>query len=321
MDVQEAFSILGISKESTSDEIKSKYKELAKKHHPDVSKAPDANDVFKKINEAHKVAQDFKAGKYKQNIGHNNAWQKAVDDLFNNGPFRRTASPNLNPPEIKVKISFEESVLGCIKTINYNRFVKCDSCGGRGICIHSNGCSSCDGYGQSVSINHNMMISSPCQKCFGKDVKREDCSPCYGEGVVKTETSASVNIPAGVKNGQMLKLRGCGNFIINSFVEGYSDAHLNVDVEKNDFMEINNKDIISNINITLLEALTGHSLKFKTVYGEIDLNIPPASKNKDCIPIKGYGVKGTDGSHKFIVNINYPNNIDKLIESLKNLES
>ena len=326
MKVDEAFEILGLSKDCSDQELRSKYRELSKKYHPDVNKEKDAHDVFVRINEANQVAKDFKEGKISDiessGFGFN------ISDIFNNigdmfgGPSRKSA-PKHSKEVISLTqdITFKECVLGCRKVIKYKRYVPCNTCGGEGKFKEHNGCADCNGQGMKTVNHGNAIFRSVCGKCGGK-TKVKNCNDCNGDATVQAETEITVTIPAGIESGQVLGLRGAGNFHSTDMFgqKAYNDAHLNIKVEKNPNVKIVDGDLVSDINTSLLNALTGYSTKYDSVYGEIDVVIPPKSKNKDEVKIKNHGLSNS-GYHRFILNIDYPDDIAPLLEALKETQN
>lgn len=313
MNIKEAFEILGIPTSASSDEIKSKFRELAKKYHPDVCKDPDAHEKFKKINEANTIAQDFKAGKINENSFFN-----PYQNVDWGGGFRRNVSVKDNePPKINIKISFKESVLGCERNVSFKRYITCSDCEGEGFKLEKNDCTDCDGFGRVIKNDIGIIFSYTCKKCKAQNIKRHICNSCNEEGIVFTETSVKVTVPSGIENGQIIRLRGAGHHLISPFGIVASDAYIYISVEENNDMKINGNDVESMVNISLLEALTGCTKKLNTVYDTVDVVIPSKSKNKDIISIAGHGVKNTKGSHNFIIIVNYPENVDDIVSILK----
>lgn len=327
MNSKEAFQILGLSEDASAEEIKKKYRELTKKYHPDVCKEPDADKNFAKINDANKIAQSVRDGTYQdpdQFIGNpfsGSGFGFNINDLLNNlhgfknnSHFKR--SKIHDEPHVNINISFEESVKGCQKDISFMRQTKCNSCEGQGFIRKKNDCTKCDGFGRIVSKNKNMISSSTCTSCYGKNISKSNCSACHGEGAIDAESSFQIKIPPGILNEQTLRLGGAGHFFNSSFGEMSGDAFLHVFVEPHPKMKIDGIDVLSEIEISLLDALNGTSKKEETVFGEVDVKIPPKTKNADIVTFNKKGV-GKRGDHKFKILVKYPEDISSLIEFLK----
>jgi molecular chaperone DnaJ len=317
MNVREAYKVLGLSEQSSEDEVKKKYKELSKKYHPDVNKESDAEDKFKKINEAY---QRIKSGDEPQpqvNIrssGFNPFGFDFISDMFNrNSSSRSYSADNIL---LSATISFTDSVLGVKKNLEFSRKTKCRDCNGQGKIKLNNGCDKCKGRGQVVTQRASMMFVQTCDKCYGKSSLQE-CSPCSGEGVLDTDVSITVSIPGGVSDGNILRLAGIGNFsgqFMNS--DQFTDVHLCVNVEADPDLYLDGADVLSTLDISLLEALTGCTKKVKTVLGNKDIYIKPASKHNEFITIPNAGVN-KKGCQKVMLNVAYPNNLDNIINLLQ----
>lgn len=314
MNLQEAYTTLGLSNKSSEDEVKKKYKELSRKYHPDVNKEPEAEAKFKKINEAYQRIKDGDAPSSQFNPGFNPFEDNFISDMFARAGFKRRYSPeNIS---LNTTISFVESVLGSKKTLNFNRKIKCSSCNGQGQVKIHNGCDKCQGRGQIAMKRGSMVFVQTCDKCYGKS-SLEECSNCTGTGVLDSEVSVNVSIPGGVSDGNILRLAGMGNFS-GQFISSdqFSDVHLHINVEPDADLCLDGADVLSTLNISLLEALTGCSKKVKTVLGEREIYIKPASKHNEYVLIPNVGVN-KKGSQKVILNVNYPNNLEKLINTMQ----
>lgn len=313
MNVSEAYELLGLKNNASKDEVKKAFRKMAQKYHPDVNKEPDAEDKFKKINEAYQLIESGKISN-EQNFSQN-PFNINIDDILSS--IRGNSRNNYIIEDIflETTISFKESALGCKKNISFERTIKCNHCGGAGEQIIHNGCKSCDGSGFITKKYGNMITRQNCQSCMGK-VKTQECQNCNAQGHVRTHTSVEIKIPAGIKDKNILKLSGFGNFSGSSIIgDMYSSANLTVFVIPEKDLYIEDVNIFSNINISLLDALKGGKISAYTIDGNIEINIPPMSKNKDYVILKNMGVK-REGDHKVIINIDYPNNIENLIEFL-----
>jgi len=306
MNLKEAYSILEIPSSATPEEAKKKYRELTKKYHPDINKEPGAEDKFKKINEAYQVVSTGK-GTDRQ------PQQPFTRDPFN--PFGRQEYIQLDNIEISINISFKESVLGCKKDIKFNRRTKCPSCNGQGQFKIHNGCTKCGGRGQITVQQGQMVIIKTCDQCFGR-AQIESCKECEASGLLDAEASASVNVPGGVVNGNVLRLSGMGHFA-GSFgpFDQHTDVHLRVNVSSDPLLKIEGEHVIFNLELTLLEALKGCTKSVHTILGDKDIKIKPKSRNKDEVLIPNLGVNSR-GSQKVILDIKYPDDVSSLIETL-----
>ena len=313
MNFKEAYAILEIPETSSPEEAKKKYRELTKKLHPDVNKEPGAEDRFKKINEAYQVISTGKSTDREESSWHST---KVRD------PFGRHTTINYQAENIDLytTISFKDSILGCKKEMKFNRKAKCKDCNGQGETTINNGCDKCGGRGQVVGKHNNMIFIRTCDKCYGRS-QTVSCSVCNATGVMDVEADITVSIPGGIHNENILRLNGMGHYM-GSFgpLDQYTDAHLHVLVTPEPDLSLDGNDVISKLEITLLEALRGCDKKVNTILGAKNIEIKPLSKNKDEVVISGLGVNRI-GNHKVILSVTYPNNVAPLIDTLLHKET
>lgn len=323
MKKDKAYSILGLSSSASEDEVKKRYRDLSKKYHPDVYKEADADVKFKEINEAYtRIKNNDFEQEMPQGFGDFSGFGGFaginLEDLVNFG-FRDSSVPrnrNIAPIEIPIIISFKESVFGCKKDISFSRKIKCNSCNGNGSKNLNNGCKTCNGMGRTFNKRGNMLITSTCNSCYGK-VNKESCKTCSSSGCLESNTSLSINIPPGIENNNTLRLVGMGNFIVsNNFGDKYSDVYAHVQVVQDPNFKLEDGDVISSISLSLLEALEGTKKNIITLDGDKEVEIKPLSKNKDELVIPNLGV-AREGNQRVILNIEYPSDIKKLTECLK----
>jgi len=241
-----------------------------------------------------------------------NPFEEFFHGGFSRAP-RQYSSQNIS---IYTKISFAESVLGIKKEISFSRQNKCQECQGQGEYKIDNGCEKCKGRGQNAYSRGPMVFVETCDKCMGR-VKKKTCNKCHGEGLLDTDVTLNVSIPGGVIDGNILRLAGMGNFA-GQFVsmDQFTDAHLYINVEKDPDLVLQGNDVISNLDISLLEALQGCNKTVKTILGDKEITINPSSKNKEEVIIPNLGVPDK-GNQKVILNVTYPEDVSKLIEVLK----
>lgn len=321
MNLNEAYKTLELSSSATPDEAKKKYRELTKKYHPDINKDPNATDTFKKINEAYECVKSGKGSdqpQYQQQEW-NQGFNFNISDLFNQQ--RKQQTPIRQEPDISVNasISFKESVLGHKHDITFKRKLKCEDCDGAGSKLVDNGCLDCGGKGVIISQQGNMISQRTCIKCNGK-TKTEKCLKCNSKGFVDSVTALTVNIPAGILNGQTLRLQHMGHYAgsANSFMgmsDLYSNVNIKITVGDSKGMRIEGHDVVSDLNISLLEAIKGCSKQIMTINGNQDININPKSKHKDEVILPKLGLNKV-GSHRVKINVDYPEDIDTLVQHL-----
>jgi molecular chaperone DnaJ len=305
MRLSEAYDILSLPQTANLEDCKQRYKLLAKQYHPDLNKDPSASDRMKEINEAYQCIQNGKGNEREASQPHN-PW----------GGFHRQQTIQLEHIQVNLTIDFKESVLGCKKEIKYARTSKCAACDGHGQVKLDNGCLECKGRGQITKQHHGMIMVSTCPKCHGKS-NLANCSTCQGEGTTHADTSVQVSVPAGILDGNTLRLQNMGNYAgsIMGIMEQHTDVLCTITVIPEVGLSIEGKSVITTLPISLLDAIKGCHRQVKTIFGEREIIIPPASRNKEEVIVPRCGVSGT-GDQRVILDVQYPANIDKLVNSL-----
>lgn len=306
MNFKESCSILGIGTDASPEEAKKKYRELTKKFHPDVNKEAGAEEKFKQINQAY---EQFQKGDTPEP-------QPGWHSPRGHNPFRQTHVYEAENVNLYTSINFKESVLGCKKEMKFERDAKCRNCEGNGEVALNNGCKVCGGKGQVRSQRGNMVFVQTCTKCFGQ-TQMESCKDCSGKGSVHTDVSVHVSVPGGVVNGSVLRLQGMGNYVTHFMgMDQYTDAFLHITVVPESGLQLEGRDVVTTLHISLLEALRGCDKEVKTINGRNQVHIKPQSRNKDEIILKGLGVNKI-GDQRVILDVQYPQDIDNLIHILE----
>jgi molecular chaperone DnaJ len=313
MKLSEAYKIINLSSDATPEEVKKQYKKLAKEFHPDVNKAPDAEATFKKISEAYQTIQ---AGKDEPPVadwgGFNN---QHIYDIFNrNGSGRATKQHLSSNIDLYTTISFRDAVQGCKIEITYSRQIKCPHCQGSGNKPTNNGCKTCGGQGQVVSRNGSHVFIRTCSECLGRS-QSNPCTNCSSTGLIETEASVHVSVPAAMVDGNVLRLQGMGNFAgtFMGLQDQYTDVHLRIKVTPEPGLRLEGKDVVSDLHLTLLDALRGCDTTISTIDGSKVIEVNAGIKNKEEIVLS---VGGHNIKHRVIVHVEYPANIDNLIDVL-----
>jgi molecular chaperone DnaJ len=221
---------------------------------------------------------------------------------------------------LDMNFSFNESVLGCDKTVVIDRNVRCQHCNGKTTISTDNRCPECNGQGviNRVQVSGNMRFQqqAPCFKCFQTGKEQKACDKCGSTGQEHKKSEFTVRVPAGVKDKQTITLGGAGHFIPlgNRYAQG--NVYVSATVEKDPDMILDGENVISHINISLYDALTGVTRDVRTIDGYESIIIQPKTKEKDPVLILNKGLC-REGNHVVIVHVDYPENVDKLIEVLK----
>lgn len=347
MNKRDYYEVLGVDKNASEAEIKSAFRKLAKKYHPDVSKEPDAAEKFKEAQEAYAVLSDANKRRQYDQFGHSafdqmgGAGASGFDfsdfdfsdifgDIFGSGFGFGGRSSNRsrrgNDTLVRINLTFEEAVFGCKKDVKIDTMVECDSCNGKGGHGEKT-CQTCHGSGQVTSEQRTIFGSfatrSTCQTCHGKGVTYDTkCSKCHGEGRIRENKTVEVKIPAGVDTGNKLRLNGKGEAGVNGGPNG--DLYLEFKVKSHPLFERDENDVYLTLPITITEAVLGCKKGVPTLNGTVKLSIPAGSKTNDKHRLKGKGIAdpqtGRKGDMYVIIDIHIPKKISrdqkKLFEAL-----
>ena len=320
------YEVLGVSKTASKDEIKSAFRKLAKKYHPDISKEENAEEKFKEVQEAYSVLSDDNKRRQYDQFGHagvngpgasggagfggfNGAGfgfdasdlGDIFDDLFGGGfgfggsSSRSRGSRARRGSDIlmQVELSFEEAIYGCEKDFDLDVVTECDKCSGLGG-SHEETCKRCHGSGTITSeqrtILGSFMTKTTCPECNGKGkTYKEVCSKCRGKGKVKSHKTITVNVPSGIDNGERLRVPGRGHAGENGGSSG--DLYLEFHIKEHKYYERDGLDIYLEVPINMAEAVLGCKKEIPTIYGNVKLTIPGGTDSGDKQRLKGKGIK------------------------------
>ena len=336
------YDVLGVDKNASDDEIKSAYRKLAKKYHPDLNRDnPSAQEKFKEINQAYEVLGDkekrsnydrfgnAEGNPFGQQSGGGAAFggfggfEDIFSNIFGNGfggfggqsKMREAVGSDI---DMRINLTFEEACFGCKKTINVTRVELCDKCDGTGA---KNGtafetCNGCGGSGrvrlQQQTFLGTVINESICRACNGSGkIVKEKCSACNGKGSQKVNASMEIDIPGGINEGQTLTLQNRGNQARG----GTGDLHLLVSVGKHAFLTRQDFDLLLTINLPFMDLILGTEIDIPLVKGTYKLKVPELTQSGTIFRIKGKGVKYLRGSGfgDLLVTINSeaPRTLDK----------
>lgn len=323
MSKRDYYEVLGVSKTASQDEIKSAFRKLAKKYHPDVSKEPDAAEKFKEAQEAYAVLSDENKRRQYDQFGHaafdNNGaaggagfdfsgfdFSDIFGDIFGSGfgfggrGTGQNRKAKGRDSVMRINLTFEEAVFGCKKVINLDVTEDCDSCNGLGGHGEKT-CPTCHGSGQVTSeqrtILGSFMTRSTCSACSGKGkIFESTCSKCRGTGRLKKNKDIEVKIPAGVDTGNQLRLAGKGEAGYNGGANG--DLYLEFNVKAHPLFEREENDIYITLPLTITEAILGTKKDIPTLYGTVKLTIPAGTQNGDKQRLRGKGVEDVQTGRK-----------------------
>ena len=336
------YSILGVSKTASDDEIKSAYRSLAKKYHPDINKEADAQEKFKEISEAYSVLSDkTKRANYDQFgtadpqqgfgggggfSGFSQGFEGGFEDLFNIfGNFGRgSKGADREQGEdlvTDISITFEEAAFGVEKEITINRPEKCSHCNGSGAKSSSDTitCSDCNGSGKVQFVQNTLFgrvaSMTNCKTCGGTGkIIKEKCNYCRGSGLSQQSVKIKVKIPAGIDDGQTIRMRGEGEQVASTNgVAG--DLHINVKVKPHALLVRKEFNLYVDVYVPFTTLLLGGQMQVPTLKGVTTIDIKPLTQSNTKYTLKGKGIKFLRGfgSGDLIVTLKgeMPKNLDK----------
>ncbi|MED4151668.1 molecular chaperone DnaJ [Priestia aryabhattai] len=320
MSKRDYYEVLGISKSATKDEIKKAYRKLSKQYHPDINKAEDAADKFKEVKEAYEVlSDDQKKAQYDQ-FGHTDpnqgfggfgggssdfggfGFEDIFSSIFGGGGRRRDPNAPRQGADLQytMTLSFEEAVFGKETTIEIPREETCETCHGSGAKPGTkvDTCSHCNGSGQ-LNVEQNtpfgrVVNRRACHHCNGTGkIIKDKCATCHGDGKVTKRRKINVKIPAGVDDGQQLRVSAQGEPGVNGGPPG--DLYVVFHVRTHEFFERDGDDIYCEMPLTFAQAALGDEVEVPTLHGKVKLKIPAGTQTGTKFRLKGKGVANVRG--------------------------
>ncbi len=315
------YEVLGVGKDADDAALKKAYRQVAKKYHPDMNPGDaEAEKKFKEASEAYAVLSDPEKRRQYDQFGHaafeggaggggfggfdfggadfSDIFGDIFGDLFGGG--RRSGRAGQGPMKganirKSVRITFEEAVFGCEKELDVVLKDPCPKCGGSGARPGTSPetCPKCGGKGQVVYTQQSFfgMVQNvqTCPDCHGTGkIIREKCSDCGGTGFVSNKKKISVSIPAGIDNGQSVRIREKGEPGVNGGPRG--DLLVEVTVSRHPIFQRQDMHIFSTVPISFAQAALGADIKIKTVDGEVIYNVKAGTKTDTKVRLKGKGV-------------------------------
>lgn len=352
------YEVLGIDRGADDDTIKKAYRKLAKKYHPDMNPGnADAEAKFKEASEAYAILSDPQKRQQYDQFGHaafeqggggaggfggfggfdfngggmGDIFGDIFGDLFGGGG--RSRGANRGPMRganlrAVINITFEEAVFGCEKHIELNLKDTCATCNGTGAKPGTSPetCPKCNGEGRVYVTQQSMFgtirSEQVCPQCQGSGkIIKEKCTDCNGTGYITRKTKIKVTVPAGIDNGQSIRIREKGEPGVNGGPRG--DLLVEVRVARHPIFQRNDMNIYSTSAITFAQAALGGKVRIKTVDGEVEYEVKPGTQTDTKVRLKGKGVpslrnKQKRGDHYVTLVVQTPTKLSK--ESKKALE-
>lgn len=317
-DKRDYYEVLGVSKTASDDEIKKAFRTLAKKYHPDMHPGDkECEEKFKEAQEAYAVLSDAEKRKQYDQFGHaafdgtgggaggfdfsgmdmGDIFGDLFGDFFGGGSRRRTNDGPMKGSNLRtsVRITFEEAIFGCEKEIEMVLKDECHTCHGTGAKPGTTPetCPKCGGKGKVVFTQQSFFGTvqnvQTCPDCGGSGkIIKDKCPDCRGTGYIASKKKIQVSIPAGIDNGQSVRIREKGEPGINGGPRG--DLLVEVVVSRHPTLQRQDMNIYSTAQISFAQAALGGEIRIHTVDGDVLYEVKPGTQTNTRIRLKGKGV-------------------------------
>ena len=353
-DKRDYYEVLGVSKNATADELKKAYRKLAKQYHPDTNPGnKEAEAKFKEASEAYSVLSDDTKRRQYDQFGHaafengggggaggfdfsgmdmGDIFGDIFEGFFGGGSRRRNGPMKGNNVRHSVRITFKEACFGVEKEISIKYQQECSTCHGSGAKVGSSPvtCTKCNGKGQ-VTVQQQSIFGvtrsiQTCPDCRGKGtIIRDKCPDCAGSGYNRITKNIMVNIPAGIDNGQSIRMRDLGEPGVNGGERG--DLLVEVYVSKDPVFSRNDYDIFSDVKMSYAKACLGGEIRIPTIDGDVMFDVKAGTQTNTKVRLRGKGVptirnKQVRGDHYVTLIVDVPTSLNgKQKDLLKQFEA
>ncbi|MFN8528971.1 MAG: molecular chaperone DnaJ [Anaerolineae bacterium] len=319
------YEVLGVPRTANQQEIKSAFRKLAREYHPDVSKHSDAESKFKEINEAYEVLSDedkrarydrlghagVQGGGYSGGVGAT-GFEEIFEEFFNSvggfgnvrgGQRRRGPRPG-SDRRVDVTVTFEESIFGVDKEVEFERLDSCEVCQGSGAepGTQPTRCPQCNGTGEVRSVQQTflgpMVQVNTCPRCNGKgEIIPTPCANCKGAGKIRIKVTLPIHVPPGVREGLQIQMRGEGDPGESGAPAG--NLYVVVHVQEHEYFKRKENDIVLEVTINVAQAALGDKITIPSVDGDVELVVPAGTQSGKVFRLRGKGIPRlrSDGSN------------------------
>ena len=318
MSKRDYYEVLDVSKNASEAEIKKAFKRLAMKCHPDRNPDKAAEEQFKEAKEAYDVLTDAQKRAAYDQFGHagvdpsagmggagyggasfSDIFGDVFGDIFGGGGRTAGGQRVYRGADLRynLELSLEEAVSGASVNIRIPTHVECEECGGSGAKTGTSPvtCSTCGGHGQVRMQQGFFSLQQTCPRCHGSgNIIETPCGKCHGHGRVEVQKTLSVKVPAGVDNGDRIRLSGEGEAGEHGGPSG--DLYVHVIVRPHDIFQRDGNDLYCEVPISVVTASLGGELEIPTLDGRVNLKIPAESQSGKLFRLRGKGVKSVRGS-------------------------
>lgn len=318
MSKRDYYEVLGVDKNISERDLKKAYRRVAMKYHPD--RNPDdkeAEEKFKEANEAYEVLSDSEKRAAYDQYGHrafeggmgggggfggaegfSDAFGDIFGDIFGGGRSRQRGPAPGNDLQYNLELDLEQAVKGAEVEITIPNIVSCKPCNGSGAKPGSkvNTCQTCGGTGQVRVQQGFFAVQQTCPHCQGKGkIIADPCTSCRGQGVVRENKTLNVKVPAGVDNGDRIRLSGEGEASREGGATG--DLYVSIHVRRHRLFERDGKNLHCDVPISFIDAALGGELEVPTLDGKVKLKIPAETQTGKMFRLRGKGVKPVRGGN------------------------